>query len=126
MKYDVVVLQTENGLNVNSFKALLDMVDGEEIIPIDLEAHNVECTAIGVISTKAAEKLEYDYEALRDYLSMIMEDVEKESPDNQYSFHTRISSIPEFLRIEYHDVDLSVYMGYERDFLKDMEDEKEM
>lgn len=96
-RYDIAVYQTDNGLSKASYVELLDIVDDDNVLPLDLEANGTEASAIGFISTEAAETLNYDYDGLQTYLSMIMGDISKENDNCEYSYNG-----------------LSVYMGYER------------
>ena len=104
--YDIAVYQTDHGLSKASYMELLNMVSGDNVLPIDLEADSVEAFAIGFISTEAADALNYDYDGLQTYLSMIMGDISKENDNCEYSYNG-----------------LSVYMGYER--FRNLENDRE-
>lgn len=108
-KYDVAVVQSDGGISIDSFKELLEMVNDEHVLPLDLEANHAECSAIGVISVGAAERLDYDYEKLRLYLGEIMDDMDKESENGEYEYEG-----------------LKVFMGYERMLSKEMTDYDEV
>ena len=95
--YDIAVYQTDCGLSKASYIELLNMVDSDNVLPLDLDASDTEAFAIGFISTEAADALNYDYDGLQTYLSMIMGDISKENDNCEYSYNG-----------------LSVYMGYER------------
>ena len=104
MKYGVALVEKpgEEGMSFNEMEKLFDMIaigDGEgaerdafsarasvEVYPIELEAKMHESSAMGFISVDAAEKLDYDYGALRDYIAGILDDMEKENPDGYYCF----------------------------------------
>ena len=104
MKYGVALVEkpAEEGMSFAEMEKLFDMIavgDGEdterdafgarvstEVYPVELEAKEHESSAMGFISVDAAEKLGYDYGALRDYVASILDDMDKENPDGYYSF----------------------------------------
>lgn len=90
MKFQIVLKEKEftDGLNKSEIIDMLDMLDSTETYPIELEARDHECAAMGFISLNAAEKFWYDYElsGLHDYIASILDDMEKESDDCTYEF----------------------------------------
>ena len=109
VKYDVAVIQTPYTLQAKTYKRLIDKVNGPGMFPIDLEAKTQECSAIGFISEKAADLLDYDYEGLRNFLSDIMDDVAKENPNHVYEWNG-----------------LLIHMDYEKNLEKEQEDDREL
>lgn len=92
-KFDVAFLKkTEtDGLSLEEIFMLykkLETMDGISVYPIELEAYEHECSVMGFITTKAAEKLNYDYEktGFHTFMASIMDDMDKESPDHIYKF----------------------------------------
>ena len=88
MKYDIVLCEmpAEKGLTKALIAEMADMIADDEFYPIEIFAHEVECSAMGFISAEAAEKLDYDYDELSDYIGDILDDLEKETPDCKYEF----------------------------------------
>ncbi len=54
--------------------------------PIELEAKEHECSAIGFLTPEAAKILDYDYNDLMDFVASILDDMQKENENHQYSF----------------------------------------
>ena len=86
MKFQIVLKEKEftDGLNKSEIIDMLDMLDSTETYPIELEARDHECAAMGFISLNAAEKLWYDYElsGLHDFIANILDDMKNESSDD--------------------------------------------
>ena len=101
-KYDIALIESDGCLTKDSYNALADMVGGERMIPIEIEATHVECSAMGFISEKAADQLDFDYDGLRRYLGRIMDDINLENPEYTYEYEG-----------------LSIYMGYEKVLLEE-------
>lgn len=90
MEYGIVLRETKipYGLTRNDVIDLFDMLDNIEAYPIELEAREHECTAMGFITPEAAELLDYDYEesGLHDFIANILDDMDNESDDCMYEF----------------------------------------
>ena len=90
MKYDVVLLEKEftSGLNIHEVISLMNKINCGEVYPVEFESKYHESSAMGFISPKAAEQLDYDYDAcgLHDFIALILDDMNNESANNEYSF----------------------------------------
>ena len=90
LKYEIVLKEKEftDGLTRPEIIDMLDMLDGTEVYPIELEARDHECAAMGFISPNAASKLWYNYElsGLHDFIANILDDMKNESDDCTYEF----------------------------------------
>lgn len=94
--YDIALIEKPgvNGLNRDNISLLYGLTtrtfsDGtDEVFPIELEAREHESSAMGFITPKAAEKLDYDYEhsGLHDFIASILDDMNNEVDDNHYIF----------------------------------------
>lgn len=102
MKYDIVLIESDGCLLKDSYIALMEMVNGDRMIPIEFEAKHAECSAMGFISEEAADQLEFDFDGLRNYLGGIMDDLNLENSEYTYQFEG-----------------LSIYMGYEKVLLEE-------
>ncbi len=107
MKYGLALIErpSSDGLAFDEITTLFDLIavgdsDGEkrnlfsaraetEVYPIELEAKEHECSAMGFISVEAADSLNYDYDGsgLHDYIASILDDMANEHEDNYYSFN---------------------------------------
>jgi len=78
----------EYGLNRNDVVELFDMLGKAEAFPIELEAREHECSAMGFITVEAAESLYYDYEnsGLHRFVANILDDMNNETEDCTYEF----------------------------------------
>ena len=71
-KYGIVL----KGKDGNSgLTKLLEKLSGDQVYPIEIEAKNFECSAMGFIDKWAASELDFDYQdsGLRDFISLILE-----------------------------------------------------
>lgn len=107
-EYDIALYETDRALKKQSYAELLAMVKGSEVLRVEIEADNVECSAMGFISYEAAEKLDFDYTDLNKYISEILDDLEKENDQHLYTYQG-----------------LSIYMDYERLYEKDRSDDED-
>lgn len=89
-KYGIVLRQKYDidGLIKKDILELADRLDDQEVYPIEIEAKQCPCSAMGFITAEAAEILDYDYEGsgLRDFIAAILDNVDLESADCQYEF----------------------------------------
>lgn len=92
-KIDVYLVQKEGitGLTFDEITTICDIMrkyNNNEVFPIELEAHEHECAAMGLISTEAANVLDYDYEnsGFHDFIANILDDLLLESPTHTYKF----------------------------------------
>lgn len=94
MKYGIALMEKYgvDGLNKSDIDLLYGLTTdvfgngSQKVFPIELEAREHESSAMGFITPKAAEILDYDYEksGLRDFIATILDDMEKESADKRY------------------------------------------
>lgn len=88
--YGIVLREKELtcGLSKNDVIDLFDMLNDIEAYPIELEAKEHECSAMGFITPGAAELLDYDYETsgLHDFIADILDDMNNESENCEYVF----------------------------------------
>ena len=81
-------LECVRGLKKNDLIDLFDMLDEEEAYVIEIPAKEHESSAMGLITTTAADSIDYDYEnsGLNDFIAGILDDMETESDDCTYEF----------------------------------------
>lgn len=88
--YDIVLKEKRliNGLSKTEVIALFDKLDAHEAYPIEIYAKTQESSAMGFISQKGAEKIDYDYKesGLQDFIAAILDDMRKESENCEYEF----------------------------------------
>lgn len=96
MKFDIVCLEKEgdSGISLCEIKSMFEMLNlnkdyknAEEALPLDLGATEVESSAIGFITREAADKLDFEYDGLRAFLSNIMNDMANENDRGMYQFN---------------------------------------
>ena len=78
------------GLTRAEVNDLHDMLSSLEAYPIEIGDINGNSSAMGFITPKAAEKLEYEYDQNSDlgkFISAILDDMDKESENGQYEFN---------------------------------------
>ena len=77
-----------DGLERNEVIDLFDMLDENVAYPIELSAYAQESSAMGFITPKAAELIEYDYEysGLHNFIALILDDMCRENDDCEYEF----------------------------------------
>lgn len=96
MRYGLALLEKPgiDGLNKNDILLLYGLITdtfhngSDEVFPIELEAREHECSAMGFITNEAANLLDYDYEnsGLHDFIASILDDMNLESKDHHYMF----------------------------------------
>lgn len=86
-EYDIVLKEKPffSGLSRPEIMDMFDMLNDVEAYPIELPAKEHESSAMGFISTEAADLLDYDYTELRDYIASILDDMENESETCEYN-----------------------------------------
>lgn len=90
-KYDIVLLGKpgETGLVKSEILTLCDMLLTEEIYPVEIGNINGTSSAMGFITTSAAEKLQYEYDQSSDlgkFVSNVLNDTTLESEFGIYEF----------------------------------------
>ena len=89
--FDIVLIEKPNcdGLTKSDVTSLYDTLNGYEAYPIEIGDKNGNSTAMGFITTYAAEQLAHDYDqnsALASYISLILDDMDQESENGIYEF----------------------------------------
>lgn len=88
--YDIVLIEKPGELGLTKAKVMdmYDSLNGDEAYPIEIYNCSGESSAMGFISTAAAETIDYDYEAsgLNTFVGKILEDTTLESPLGVYEF----------------------------------------
>lgn len=94
-EYDVILLErsvTDGLTKKDIFRLLAYLSPDKEYYPVEYPALSVESYAMGFISSEAAgEAFDYEYglnSALHMYVGEIMDDMDKETSDHVYDFHT--------------------------------------
>lgn len=77
-----------DGISKTDVMDMFDMLDSDEVYPIELSANAQESSAMGFITAEAAELIEYDYEysGLHGYIALILDDMCRECDDCEYEF----------------------------------------
>jgi hypothetical protein len=100
-EYDVVLKEKEGveGLILDEIEDMMALVKDPEVFPIDLEAREHECAAMGFITTEAADCLDYDYEGsgFHDFVASILDDMENETETGEYEYTYRENTISIFM-----------------------------
>ncbi len=90
-KYDIALFIKggTDGLNKKEVVTLMDLVKGEEVYPLEISGYNGNSTAMGFISSEAAETLNYDYDAsgLKDFIANALEYPDDENSSSAYKFN---------------------------------------
>lgn len=88
--YDIVLIEKpgESGLTKAEVMDMYDSLNGDEAYPIEIYNCSGESSAMGFISTAAAEAINYDYEAsgYPKFVGKILGDMTLESPLGIYEF----------------------------------------
>lgn len=88
--YDIVLIEKpgELGLTKAEVMDIYDSLNGDGAYPIEIYNCSGESSAMGFISTAAAETVDYDYEAsgLNAFVGEILGDMALESPLGVYEF----------------------------------------
>ena len=89
-KYDLVLKEKEfiTGLEKNEVMELFELLPDAEIYPIELQAKEHECSAMGFITREAAKIMDYDYttSGLYDFIANILDNMNNESQSCEYEF----------------------------------------
>ena len=83
-EYNIVLKEKplDEGLTKEEVMDMFDLLSGAEAIPIEIQGES--SSAMGFINLTDAEYMNYDYTALEDYISGILNDMEKEDEDCEY------------------------------------------
>ena len=86
MKYDVVLMEKPgvDGLTKEEIIDLFGFLNGKYVYPVEIEATKVESVAMGFITTRAANELNYIYNDLNSFVANILNDMNNETQDGVY------------------------------------------
>lgn len=93
MKIAAAFLQkpVDAGLTAKEISNLTEMVAGKELVPVEIEATEQECSAMGFISHGFADEvLDFDYKDLNSFVANILNDKNNESDNGYYEFKNQI------------------------------------
>ena len=67
---------------------MLPLLEADEFLPIEIEANYLEYSAIGFITTEAANILDFDYEesGLHDFIAVLLDDRTRNAEIREYDF----------------------------------------
>lgn len=88
-KFDVILLERPCFLNTSDLLKLADYAHifmPKDILPLDIQATEVESCAMGFISNHMAYDMDYIYEPLEDFIANILNDMDNESENNVYTY----------------------------------------
>lgn len=90
MKYDVVLIEKPffEGILFLEIKSLFNLLLTDEVYPIEIQS-NCESSAMGFITSEAADKIDYAYETntyFVNFITDILDDMKNESEDHTYEF----------------------------------------
>jgi hypothetical protein len=88
-----------DGLVKSEIMDLFNMLTSTEAFPIELEALDHECSAMGFIDPAYAEMLDYDYErsGFHDFIASILDDMDNESENGEYEYQYNGFKIPVYV-----------------------------
>lgn len=91
MKFDIVLLERpiDEGLTRAETMTMFDFLKEDDVFPLEIMANAVESSAIGFITNKTAEQLDYDYakSGLNKFIADIMDDMTNETATHTYEFN---------------------------------------
>lgn len=87
--YDVVLCEkpVESGLSLAEIQIMYPMLSSEEAFPIEIEANDHECSAMGFITPESAESLDYMYDDLGLFVANILDDMNNENKSHEYFYY---------------------------------------
>lgn len=90
MKYDVVLIEKPffEGISFLEIKSLFNLLLTDEVYPIEIQS-NCESSAMGFITSEAADKIDYVYETntyFECFVKDILDDIDKEYEDCMYEY----------------------------------------
>lgn len=92
-KFDVALIEKPffNGLSFADIKGLFNLLftdETDEVYPIEIQS-NCQSSAMGFITSEAADKIDYAYEIntrFADFIIDILDDMDKESENHIYEY----------------------------------------
>ena len=90
MKYDVALIEKPffEGISFSEIESLFNLLLTDEVYPIEIQS-NCESSAMGFITSEAADKIDYAYETntyFECFVKDILDDIDKESEDHIYEY----------------------------------------
>ena len=90
MKYDVVLIEKPffEGISFLEIKSLFNLLLTDEVYPIEIQS-NCESSAMGFITSEAADKIDYAYETntyFANFITDILDNMKNESEDHIYKY----------------------------------------
>lgn len=90
MKFDVALIEKPffEGISFSEIEGLFNLLLADEVYPIEIES-NCESSAMGFITSEAADKIDYAYETntyFANFITDILDDMKNESEDHTYEF----------------------------------------
>ena len=91
-RFGIVLIERPGcaGLTLGDMKFIYNRLEADEGFPIEISDVNGNSTAMGIISPRAAEILDYEYDQnsqLGQYIANILDDMGNESPNGEYMFN---------------------------------------
>ena len=87
VNFDLALIQKpmDEGLTADNIMQLLSRLHNTEIRPIEIEANEHECSAMGFIRQDAYEQLDYDSQIrLEGFIARILDNMDEETEDGIY------------------------------------------
>lgn len=88
--FDIVLIEKEisDGLSRAEIIAICDLIKGNSMYPIEIDSSAETSSAMGFITSDAADSLDYDYASsgLNDFVGNILGDMDNETANGTYSF----------------------------------------
>lgn len=84
--FDVVLIEKYGieGLTLEDVTTIYAKLNQSEAYPMEIPNHIGESSAMGFITAKASEKIDYIHDNLYQFVGQILGDMELESEDNTY------------------------------------------
>lgn len=88
LKFDIVLLEKpeEEGLTITDIQDLYALLNDTEAYPIEIENFNGGSIAMGFIIPAAADRLDFKYDGLKEFIGRILADMTLEKLNHQYEF----------------------------------------
>ena len=88
--FDAILIEKpgEMGLTLPEIEAIFDKLSEKEVYPVEIENSAGESSAMGFITTSAAEKIDFIYDnssAFGHHVAHILSDMTNETPDGTYT-----------------------------------------
>lgn len=104
MKFDIVLVQKPadlEGLTKTEIIDMLDIINANEVFPIEIDANKQNCVAIGFTTAKFYDNCvtTKQINAFKNFIAEILDDTNNESDDNTYKY------------VASQDA-LTIYLGY--------------